>query len=202
MDNAGETREYGPTSMFKHLPTNEDSPDASILSGVSPLSINCAFLEGSSIWNLPEGFDGKMHQDTLQVFFAFFNPWCWWVDEDRFRHDMTMSPAPTIPAIKRTLRTAYYSPLLHFAILAVGVMYLDYLNYSDREALANQFARNAATFFEDEIEAAKLSAVSGLMLLGSHHAGHARQGLGYIYAGIGMRLTRIRECPSIFILRL
>jgi hypothetical protein len=134
-----------------------------------------------------------MHLEALQAFFVFFNSWCWWVDEKRFRNDMGVPVATTGTVVKQNLRTAYYSPLLHLAILAIGVMYLDNRSYSDRELISDSFARIAATYFEEEIEAAKLSGVIGLMLLGTYHAGHARQSLGYIYSGTGMRLTRIRE---------
>lgn len=129
-----------------------------------------------------------MHQEALVAFFTFFNPWCWWVDEKRFRKDMGATLT-----VHRKLRTAFYSPLLHFAILAIGVMYLDNRSYGDREFISDSLAQNGASFFEEEIEAAKLSGVMGLMLLGTHHAGHARQSLGYIYAGTGLRLTRIRK---------
>ena len=188
--------------MFKHLPATDNSPISSTQSGFSPPTIRTRFAGDidASMLISPEAFDEERHQETLRVFFKFFNHWCWWVDESRFRNDMTLVPAQSELIVRPNLRTAYYSPLLHFAILAIGVMYLDNVPYVERERLANALARNAAKFFEEEIEGAKLSAVSGLMLLGTHHAGHARQGLGYIYAGIGMRLTRIRQSSS-FLLR-
>lgn len=117
--------------------------------------------------------------------------WCWWVEEAKFRAEMPI--VISVSAILNSAkRTADYSPLLHMAILSIGVVYTD-RDSTERETLSLQFARSARPLFEDEIELAQLSSVVGLMLLGSSHAGHARQGLGYIYTGIGLRLTRISQ---------
>ncbi|KAJ6022340.1 hypothetical protein N7499_002897 [Penicillium canescens] len=187
----GEVREYGPTSMFKHLPATENSstsPEKPRTSSSTTITTHSGKL---ALSGLQETFDKAMHLKALRAFFAFFNPWCWWVDEKRFRDDMGTVPTEASAFVRNELRTDHYSPLLHFAILAIGVMYLNEGPSFDRGRVSDSFARNAATFFEEEIESAKLSAVVGLMLLGSHHAGHARQSLGYIYSGTGMRLTRI-----------
>jgi len=179
--------------VFRHFPPSNASPAIPAQPRTSPSDTVTTAAGNAAILYIPDGFDEEMHQNALRAFFAFFNPWCWWVDEERFRNDMGVTPADTDTVVRQNLRTAYYSPLLHFAILAIGVMYLDYRSHSNREFISDSFARNAASFFEDEIEATKPSAVIGLMLLGTHHAGHARQNLGYIYTGAGLRLTRIRE---------
>ena len=189
IDNAtGEVREYGPTSVFKHLPSADLSParSSSFLSDDPPTSTG-----NEPRLSLPDGFDDSMLRDAIDAFFTFFNPWCWWVDERRFRQDMNGAAVDPDSIVRRGIRTAHYSPMLHFALLAIGVMYLDHKSCPNREATSEFFARNGAMFFEEEIEATKLSAVVGLLLLGAHHAGHARQSLGYIYAGAGLRLTRI-----------
>ncbi|KAL2678313.1 hypothetical protein Neosp_009058 [[Neocosmospora] mangrovei] len=191
-DGTGEVHEYGPTSVFKHFPpSNASSATSARPRGSSTETI---FLAAGKVARLcvPDGFDEALHGDALGAFFTFFNPWCWWVDEMRFRNDMGAA-VPETGMVRLNLRTPYYSPLLHSAMLAIGVMYLDRLCYADRELISDSFARNAASFFEDEIESTKSSAVVGLMLLGTHHAGHARQNLGYIYTGAGLRLTRIQK---------
>lgn len=190
----GDFREYGPTSMFKHLSATGGSTTSPGQFEVSPSTSNNTGSGNVAVLKLSDiRFDEKMHQKTLRAYFTFFNPWCLWVDEKRFREDLgdTIFGMGTI--VRRNLRTACYSPLLHFAMLAIGVMYLDNGFYADRELLSDTFARNATTFFEEEIEIARESTVVGMMLLGTHHAGHARQSLGYIYSGNGLRLTRIRE---------
>lgn len=180
--------------MFKHLPATDGSTASPGQSEPSPSDSNTTRAGDVAILSSPEIlFDETLHRRALRAFFAFFNPWCSWVDEKRFRIDMDVTVSETGTIVRRNLRTAYYSPLLHFAILAIGVMYLDDGCCADRERVSNTFARNATTFFEEEIEMAKLSTVVGLMLLGTHHAGHARQSLGYIYAGNGLRLSRIRR---------
>ena len=188
----GEVREYGPTSVFKHLPVTDCSLDSPPHPRILFADSKSTRLEGIATTNFPGRFDQEMHQRALQSFFTFFNPWCWWVDEERFRDATGVIAIETGTTVERDLHTAYYSPLLHCALLAIGVMYLDPESYPDREAISDWFGRRAATFFEEEIGSPKVSTVIGLMLLGSHHAGHARQNLGYIYSGSGLRLTRIR----------
>lgn len=192
----GEVREYGPTSVFKHLPVTDRSLDGPPRLRTSSADMNTTGLNGITTTGVPGHFDQGMHQQALQYFFTFFNPWCWWVNEEKFRDATDVVAVETGTAIERDLHTAYYSPLLHCALIAIGVMYLDPESCPDREAISNWFGQRAATFFEGEIETPKLSTVIGLMLLGSHHAGHARQNLGYIYSGSGLRLTRIRGSTS------
>lgn len=195
-DATGEVREYGPTSVFKHLPTTDALVASSAQSGTFLSSTNPTGAGNAPVVSLPDGFNEAMHKEALQAFFTFFNPWCWWVDEKRFRIDMGVTSAEMGGSVRTNIQTPYYGPLLHFAALAIGVMYLDNVSYTNRELISDSFAQNSVNFFEEEIETAKLSTVIGLMLLGTHHAGHARPSLGYIYSGAGLRLTRIRECIS------
>lgn len=62
-----------------------------------------------------------------------------------------------------------------------------------REQLGIAFSKRAKDLLEEEAEAPMLSTISGLMLLGTYHASVARQNLGFIYAGIGLRLVQARE---------
>lgn len=185
--------------MFKHLPATDALLASSAQSGTFLSNTNPTSAGNVPVVSLPDGFNEAMHQEALQGFFTFFNPWCWWVDEKRFRNDMGVTSAEMGEAVRPNVQTPYYGPLLHFAALAIGVMYLDNVSYTNRELISDSFARNAGNLFEKEIETAKLSTVTGLMLLGTHHAGHGRPSLGYIYSGTGLRLTRIRECifPSL-----
>lgn len=176
--------------MFKHLPPAMASP-ASVEHGLTPLDTPLSCHESPDV-----ALNDEMHAECLRLFFAFFNPWCLWVDEERFRRDMDLHRGPEGSVINRNARTAFYSPLLHLSILAIGIMYNQNLTYTEKRAMSDAMAKEAARFVEEEVEAAKLSAVNAFMLLGSHHAGHARQSLGYIYSGTGMRLSRIREFTS------
>lgn len=179
--------------MFKHLAETVSSPSSPAQSGTSYSITDTTNSDELQMPSLPDGFDEAMHREVLQSFFAFFNPWCWWVDETRFRSEFGAIPIGYGVGVKSNTHTDFYSPLLHWAILAIGVMYLETDSYHDRALVANSFAGKAAAYFEKEIERPKLSTVVGLMLLGSHHAGDARQNSGFIYAGTGLRLTRIRE---------
>ena len=136
--------------------------------------------------------DTNSLKESLTAFFAYFNPWCWWVDEHRFREDLTAGRDASAVSVRQELRTAHYSPLLHYAILSIGVLYLDG-EFTYRERVAGTFARCASELFEEEIQEGKLSGLVGTMLLGSQHAGQGRQTIGYIYIGVGLRMTRVCE---------
>ncbi|KAI5478464.1 hypothetical protein MNV49_005105 [Pseudohyphozyma bogoriensis] len=72
--------------------------------------------------NLPGdlGITRQVHDNIIELFEAFFAPWCMVVDMAKFREDMyiCLSSSPTSPAPPP--RTPYYSPMLHNAILALG----------------------------------------------------------------------------------
>ena len=177
--------------MFKHLSADDGTPTSPEISSATPLDVSTS-AGGTSLpvdLNLRE----QTHRQALSAFFTYFNPWCFWVDEKRFMDDMVASSHCSDLQIRDRVFTAHYSPLLHYAILAIGVMYLSRDDYPDRDLVSATLARKAIITFEEEIELAKTSAVVGLLLLGSHHAGHGRQNLGYIYSGTGLRLTRIRR---------
>ncbi|CAG9990772.1 unnamed protein product [Clonostachys byssicola] len=185
----GEIREYGPTSMFKHLPAAPASPTCMEKSSLGPYCASTSTQYSFALGTLDEFSCGE----ALRLFFAFFNPWCMWVDEARFRQDMDRDGGRQGTIANRHTRTAFYSPMLHLSMLAIGFMYLEKLSYAEKIAISDSLAQAVAQFFQEEVEAARLSAVIGLMLLGSHHAGHARQSLGYIYSGTGLRLSRIQK---------
>lgn len=113
---------------------------------------------------------------------------CFWVDEMRFRRDLAGSPANEGSVI-RARRTAYYSPLLHNILLAIGVSFLE-IEAGVRDQLGIAFSKRAKDLLEEEAESPMLSTISGLLLLGTYHASVARQNLGFIYAGIGLRLVQ------------
>ncbi|BGP20612.1 hypothetical protein JCM10213v2_008775 [Rhodosporidiobolus nylandii] len=135
---------HGPSSALSHLPTEAAASPPRIISAsldYSPSPLPSAyspplshlepfpfeFLSPSFApldWsrNLPHGLiTPETHDDLLDLFEAFFSPWCGVVDMKRFREDMKVclaspgygeAPAPT--------RTDFYSPMLHNAILALA----------------------------------------------------------------------------------
>jgi len=96
------------------------------------------------------------------------------------------------PQTPPPLRTSQYSPLLHNAILSLAANYSDsaYLEVVDWGA---PFAARAKQQIDSESERPMLSTVAGLALLGSYHSGSAKHGLGYMYAGMGFRMSYTRK---------
>lgn len=216
-DDTGELRFYGPTSAFRHLPeppsASQPSPTSTPASPQSfPSSSNTLFGSLSSDiqtagspsagnisaeptrpigeidWgrNLPEipgGLDEDLHDLLLELFFTYFCSWCCWTDPVLFRRDLAVccSDHPST-------RTSFYSPLLHNAVLSLAATFSDDARITENDAGAI-FATKAKALIEDEAERPMLSTVQGLMLLGSYHSGSAKHGLGWLYSGMGLRMS-------------
>jgi len=106
-----ELTNYGPTSAFQHLPS---PPNAQTRLSASPQSfprspiasspnLDAAHTQGSIEWNrhLPrlelEGWDEALHDSLLELFFSYFNTWCYWVEEDAFRSDLRTYVSVSLP---------------------------------------------------------------------------------------------------------
>ncbi|GMK56845.1 hypothetical protein CspeluHIS016_0306850 [Cutaneotrichosporon spelunceum] len=197
-ETTGELFEYGPTSLFKHVPEGSDDASPAATLGPSPMGAppavgaeRPALLRPREILiadlNCPE-LDDSTHEKVLRLFFDYFNPQSFWVDERKFRRDLASSPVVD-GTIIRARRTAHYSPLLHNVILALGVAFLE-IPVNVREQLGIAFSKRAKDLLEEEAETAMISTVSGVLLLGSYHASVARHNLGFMYSGIGLRLVQ------------
>ncbi|KAM0747627.1 hypothetical protein T439DRAFT_383241 [Meredithblackwellia eburnea MCA 4105] len=132
--------------------------------------------------NIPE-LDEELHNHLLDLFFSYFCVWCCWTDPDLFRRDMRLCDGSS-PA--RPSRTSYYSSLLHNAVLSLATAYSDDPRL---EGAGVAFADKAKEAMEEEAERPMLSTVQGLMLLGSYYSGRARHGLGWLWAGMGLRMS-------------
>lgn len=180
--------------MFKHpesapaLPSNFAGASLRRVERVANLTPR---KEESSLPS-PE-LDQATHDEVLRLFFDYFNPQCMWVHEKEFRTDLRTAPIVDGTVI-RPRQSAYYSPMLHNIVLAIGVSLLQ-IDPQVRERLRTAFSRRAKDLFEDEVESAMLSTVSGVLLLGTYHAIVARQNLGFVYAGVGFRLVQACELP-------
>lgn len=153
-------------------------------------------------WLLPE-FPKELHDNFLGYFFSYINPFTLFLDEARFYRDLVYCCGLERP----WAATAFYSPLLHNVLLALGSKYdidpraksavwqMD-ANGEPVQALSSadvglSFAQNAARYFEQECAAPTLSTVIGCMLMGTYHHQSARPTLGWIYEGIGVRLANV-----------
>ncbi|GAA6023162.1 hypothetical protein JCM10207_005747 [Rhodosporidiobolus poonsookiae] len=207
---------YGPTSAFQHLPTASPPPNSTMLAtsptssfadlehrpslGGESASLHTALSPpplpevptGPFDWNknLPDDLDGwdeELHDELLERFFLYFNGWCLFVHEGAFRRDMACCLAKSVPS--PPIRLSNYSPLLHCAILAIACSFKDDPRLADGTS-SEKLAKKAKAAMEDEAERPMLSALRGLLLLGSWHTGAAKIGLAYVYAGIAIRMSQ------------
>lgn len=90
--------------------------------------------------------------------------------------------------------------MLHNVILSLAANYSE-SRYLEAVDWGGPFAARAKQLIDSESERPMLSTVAALALLGSHHSGTAQHGLGYMYAGMGFRMsyTRKRELASKFL---
>ncbi|ESK84965.1 fungal specific transcription [Moniliophthora roreri MCA 2997] len=130
--------------------------------------------------------DQSLHDQLLALFFTYFNDWCCWVNPSLFFRDMVLCLSSQG---NTQSRTSYYSPLLHNAVLSMGANFCEDPRLGIRDR-GRPFAMKAIEAITIEGERPMLSTVSGLMLLGSYHSGNAKQSLGYLYAGMGLRMCQ------------
>lgn len=78
-------------------------------------------MSESSSWNkwLPEGVPKDLHDELLNFFFAYVNPFTLFVDEPRFYRDLALCSRSSTSFSA----TAWYSPILHNVLLAMGSKY-------------------------------------------------------------------------------
>lgn len=80
-------------------------------------------------------------------------------------------------------------------MLSIGCRYLDG-DRAWRERLSNYHIEQAKVYVDCEVEMPMLSTVSGLMVLSIALSGAGRQGLGWMYAGLGLRVALARELSA------
>ncbi|WVQ79000.1 hypothetical protein IAT38_001092 [Cryptococcus sp. DSM 104549] len=120
--------QYGATSIWTHEHQSSWPPvsRSSQTHGPSPtMRTPGEWLDWSR--NLPPGFvkDKAVHDAALDHFAAYYAPWCMTVDMPPFLQDMEL--CCTVGADGRPpaeSRTPFYSPLLHCAVLFLGLYLL------------------------------------------------------------------------------
>lgn len=120
------------------------------------------------------------HDIAIQRFFKFFSSWGLRALPRLFLRDLAL--ATSISNGRSTRKTPHYSPMLHNAILSVGLAYSDDIRLRSR-TVREQFAKKAKEYVEVECHRPTLSTVQALAVLSSYHSGFAEQGLGFMYIG-------------------
>ncbi|GAA6048761.1 hypothetical protein JCM3770_003948 [Rhodotorula araucariae] len=126
--------------------------------------------------NLPQdlGIDRETHDAVLDLFEAFFAPWCAVVDMPAFRRDMRVCLDASGAATPT--RTDFYSPMLHNSILALGC----FLHKGDRvkafppvnlaAASLRLYPHGPSTFFAEQADPTQLPAADLASVAFYNHA--------------------------------
>ncbi|KAJ4490322.1 hypothetical protein J3R30DRAFT_3420874 [Lentinula aciculospora] len=131
--------------------------------------------------------DRREHDRVLDLLFKFFSSWCMRIVPVLFLRDMYR-----YLSVHRTVsppKTSHYSPMLHNALLAVATGFSDDPQIRDYKA-RKYFADEAKRLMDFEIQRPNVSVVHALSMLGSFHSSSGEQGLGYVYFGIGCRVSQ------------
>lgn len=117
---------------------------------------------------------------ALDLLFKFFTSWCLRIVPALFLRDMYRAlckpPSQTPP------KTPHYSPMLHNALVALALAFLDE-PFRDLK-MRMQYASHAKGFIEDECRKPNLSVVQALSVLASFHSSKGDQTVGYMYFGM------------------
>ncbi|KAF9078472.1 hypothetical protein BDP27DRAFT_1207043 [Rhodocollybia butyracea] len=131
--------------------------------------------------------DRKEHDRVLDLLFKFFTSWCMRIVPVLFLRDMYRFL--NVPRSQSPPKTSHYSPMLHNALLAIATGFSDNPIVRDYKA-RKSFADEAKRLLESEVQRPNVSVVHALSILGSFHSSNGEQGLGYMYFGIGSRVSQ------------
>ena len=104
-----------------------------------------------------------------------------------FREDMALALSSETP-----IKTPHYSPMLHNAILAIGLCYCDEPHLRT-PALRKVFVTEAKKHLETEGMNPSVATVQALAHLASGHSVDAEHNLGWLYIGMALRCALARE---------
>jgi hypothetical protein len=118
---------------------------------------------------------------ALDLIFKFFTSWCLRVVPALFLRDMYRSLS--VPASHPSPKTPHYSPMLHNALVALGLAFVDDQKLRDLKS-RQYFANKAKSYIESECSKPNLSVVNALSILASFHSSKGDQTLGYLFFGM------------------
>ncbi|KAF8802030.1 hypothetical protein BYT27DRAFT_6777102 [Phlegmacium glaucopus] len=178
--------EFTPPSRFPALAADPDGTYVLLVEGADPSHYNPAFD-----WSrhLPSAvpLDRRSHDKALDLLFKFFTSWCLRIVPALFLRDMYR--ALCLPPSQTPPKTPHYSPMLHNALVALALAFLDEPRFRDLKS-RQYFANTAKSFVEAECRNPNLSVVHALSILSSFHNSQGDQTLGYLYFGMSARISQ------------
>ncbi|KAL4761579.1 Zn(II)2Cys6 transcription factor [Aspergillus foveolatus] len=168
----GELRYFGPTSgrlQFQSssaLHTEETVP-------------SIAYCDRADAVTAEIGIPEHIQDHLIGLYFTWEHPWFSVVDERLFREDMSSGGR-------------YWSPLLHFSILALGSRFTDRvdvrLDPSDPNTAGKLFLEHAKNFLGKEMETPSLTTIQALVILGMFYIATGADAAGWLHHGMANRL--------------
>lgn len=122
-----------------------------------------------------------LHYSALDLLFKFFTSWCLHIVPALFLRDMYRSLS--VPASHASPKTPHYSPMLHNALVALALAFVDDPKLRDLKS-RQYFANKAKSYIEIECSKPTLSVVNALSTLACFYSSIGEdQTLGYLYFG-------------------
>ena len=133
-------------------------------------------------------YDGCLLSDdticrALDLFFKYFASWCVRIIPGLFLRDMCHSLS--VPSSRDPPKTPHYSPMLHNALVALALAFVDDARFRDFKT-RQYFADKAKSYLEAECQRPNISVVQALSFIGSFHSSQGDQTLGYLYFGMSL----------------
>jgi len=132
---------------------------------------------------------------ALDLLFKFFTPFCLRIIPALFLRDMCV--ALQIPTSQERPKTSHYSPMLHNALLALALTFLDDPKLSDPKTRQHFFDK-AKSFIDVECHQPNMSAVRALSFLGSFYGAQGKEELGFMYFGMHTFTTEDSAVLKVF----
>ncbi|KAJ7056964.1 hypothetical protein C8F01DRAFT_1256905 [Mycena amicta] len=129
--------------------------------------------------------DRREHDKIIDVSFKFWTGWCHRIAPSLFFRDMHR--ALSVPRGRAPPRTAWYSPMLHNAMLAICSIFSDDPFIQDPKT-RQCFADAAKRCLENECKKPEVSLVHALAFLGTFYANLGDRIMGDLYAGMSSRM--------------
>ncbi|GKZ24711.1 hypothetical protein AbraIFM66951_004123 [Aspergillus brasiliensis] len=183
-DKDGEMRYFGPTSGrlgFQGLPSSswsKEAPQRDPQTDAAPNSID-DYLGLTAPSPVIDEIPVSLQNELIDLYFTWEQPWYPIVDETLFRESMSSLGK-------------YWTPLLHYSILALGARYSDSLDVrldpNDPNSAGQGFLTRAKNLLHQEMEHPTLVTIQALGLIGMVYFAIGKDAAGWLHHGMADRL--------------
>ncbi|KAL4733168.1 fungal-specific transcription factor domain-containing protein [Aspergillus similis] len=171
-DKDGELRYFGPTSGRLQF----QSSSALHAEETVP---STAFCDRADAVTAEIGLSEHIQGHLIELYFTWEHPWFAVIDERLFRADMSSGGR-------------YWSPLLHFSILALGSRFTDRVDVrsdpNDPNTAGKFFLEHAKYYLGKEMETPSLTTIQALVILGMFYIATGADAAGWLHHGMANRL--------------